>query len=186
MRRADIEMGGGANGPRREGENRNALLLGSPRHCLSVPQVAGQPKEYDVCLHCCHVDFRLRLSDKFCARSRGPRPGAPCLGPARAGQRLREFRIAALRRRASFGRVGRCADAKPVEATYRRPYSSPSCRRLFGPWLRHHKNDCRLSLAGWDFHPLESAALSRRTPAAATICRHWLRARSAKAIIGRR
>jgi uncharacterized protein (DUF1810 family) len=32
-------------------------------------------------------------------------------------------------------------DAKPVEATYRRPYSSPSCRRLFGPWLRHHKND---------------------------------------------
>jgi hypothetical protein len=54
-----------------------------------------------------------------------------------AAARIPDCRIAP----PSIGRVGRCADARPVEATYRRPYSSPSCRRLFGPWLRHHKND---------------------------------------------
>ena len=41
LRRADIEMGGGANGARRKGENQDALLLGAPHHGLRVWQVAG-------------------------------------------------------------------------------------------------------------------------------------------------
>ena len=41
LRRADIEMGGGANGSRRKGENQDALLLGAPHHYLRVWQVAG-------------------------------------------------------------------------------------------------------------------------------------------------